>query len=308
VHAGYEDEAIRSSPEYQERTRQELDWVAATRAEVHAGEPTYQRLLADPRYQVRGAAAYLLADIAEHADVIVPALLARLDTEPEPQVRATILISVGMLGQRQSIAQDALHAWAATSPRPLERVAAAMGLVRAAGERTPADVVVALGEALARPESSAAVEYAQIPWCAGGLLSDVATALAGLGPAGASAVPPLRLAFGQLKPLGDSAPVTPGDNPLSITMTPAEGSAPIAMGKVTSRPDTIPALVMALALLRLTFPSRHEPGAPLTEPQRETLSVMAGSDAFWEYRINASDLLESFGLPHDREGLRALVG
>ena len=60
-------------------------------------------------------------------------------------------------------------------------------------------------------------------------------------------------------------------------------------------------------LLERAFPKSHNAGEPVTRAQREFLSAIVNNDDCWVRIANPWRWFDRAGLPHDREGLRALV-
>jgi hypothetical protein len=83
--------------EYQAKLNKELDHVAATRAAVIAGLPTFTQLLADPDPNVRDAAAYAIASLGAEATSAIPALTARAESEPDDEACASAIYALSAL-------------------------------------------------------------------------------------------------------------------------------------------------------------------------------------------------------------------
>lgn len=89
--------------------------------------PLVLGLLGDPDFPVRQHAAYLVSWFPEDAASIVPALVARLGCEFVPEILATVVVGIGLLGSEEQIEPVCSLL---DSPEPLLRWAAATALAR----------------------------------------------------------------------------------------------------------------------------------------------------------------------------------
>lgn len=97
---------------------------------VHAGVPTFLRLLDHADRDARGLSAHLLSFFPEAAPQVTPALTARLAAEPDPVVGSFLCLAAGMIGDPR----DAELVAAVTRRRDqqdrISRWTVLMGLVR----------------------------------------------------------------------------------------------------------------------------------------------------------------------------------
>src|SRR5262249_19965197 len=84
----------RHQPEFIAQMQRELGWVGAAHLAVLAGSPTYLQLLQHTDAAIRLVVPDTLAVCVERYDEIAPALLARLDVEPDPRVKANLLLAL----------------------------------------------------------------------------------------------------------------------------------------------------------------------------------------------------------------------
>lgn len=104
-----------------------LGWLREAQAAVEAGVPFYVGLLADPSSKIRGAAAMLLGRCATQREVSVPALVARMQAEPDANTEMSLLHALGRL---DVAGHRALFEERLAAPLPLTRLVAAVALAR----------------------------------------------------------------------------------------------------------------------------------------------------------------------------------
>lgn len=101
VHQSFEarlrgEQAI-NNPHYQAEMQVELYWVKRTHDAVAEGMKIYFSLLQHPDPGVRMGVPYTLASLAERAPEILPVVNAHLEIEHDPQVRASLMLCMGLL-------------------------------------------------------------------------------------------------------------------------------------------------------------------------------------------------------------------
>lgn len=265
-----------NSLQYQAEMQVELFWVQQAHNAVAAGMPVYFQLLelADPK--TRRCVPYTLSALAEHATEIIPIVQARLETECDPQVRASLLLCMGVLVGKQAeqhsqIFGDMLKA---ENEHALVRLATAMALVMTSNSAPPLEAVQRLVETIANPEEVEEA-YNGLPWSNSGIVADMSMVLCNLEPesAGIALAPCLE-----------------------------------ALKKATS----YSALNLTNALLYFVFGrSPVQKGMTvhdLTDTQKTVLTTIAACDQAWVINVNMSHILQAFGLPGWRENLNKFLG
>jgi hypothetical protein len=162
------------NPHYQAEMQVELYWVKQAHDAVAEGVKIYFTLLEHPDPGVRMCVPYTLASLAECAPEILPIVNAHLEIEHDPQVRASLLLCMGLLAVDRSQEYDQYFCDMvnAEQEQDLVRLAAAMALVRLSKESTPAEVIQRLVEAITSPEELEEA-YTTLPWNMSGLVADI---------------------------------------------------------------------------------------------------------------------------------------
>ncbi|MDT0318720.1 HEAT repeat domain-containing protein [Streptomyces millisiae] len=248
----------------------ELAAYDAVRGEV----PAVTALLADADPGVRAGAAYVLGWFPEEAAGTLPALLGLLERETDPGATATALVAVGLLGTPGDAALAARLRPRLAAGEAVVRWAAATALARLGHPaRDAAAVLAELAAAQAEPPSSGATG---VPFHEGDLRGYSAASLT---------------------LLADRHP----DETLSAA---TDGLAAAASG-----PAVFP---VAAAALRLAFgderPTPLPPFAELTPGQRRLVGVLAELDEHTRSWVNFLEIVDAWGLPRQREALRAYAG
>jgi hypothetical protein len=165
----------------------ELYWIKQAHDAVAEGMKIYFSLLEHTDPGVRMCVPYTLASLAECSPEILPVVNACLKIEHDPQVRASLLLCMGLLAIDcpQEYTQYFCDSVNAEQEQDLVRLAAAMALVRLAKENTPAQVIQRLVEAITSPEELEEA-YTTLPWNVSGLVADICGVLCHLEPAVAS--------------------------------------------------------------------------------------------------------------------------
>lgn len=148
-HLEFYPEARRQDPAFQRELAEEVKWVERTREAVRRGLPIYLGLLADTDPNIRMNVAYTLAQLKADAAVIVPLLCSRFPQEDNPQVRASMLLSLGVLSEPTAETCSLLEPLLRTEgEHTLIRFAAAVSLARLLREETPEAAVRVLVDLL----------------------------------------------------------------------------------------------------------------------------------------------------------------
>ncbi len=138
--------------------------VQAAREAVTADTDLLLPLLDDPDAAVRIAAAYVLAAALDRAQDIRTAFHARLDTEPDPAVRAALVLAIAQLGRvhrHEPTTVWARDCWTDPVRPPEVRVSAALGWMCLTDLPVP-DELRAVLEDLATDDT--ALLMAPLPW------------------------------------------------------------------------------------------------------------------------------------------------
>lgn len=113
------------------RRQDEVPWARAAYQAVAQVVPRLLRLLDDDDPRVRQATAYLAAWFPQHAAASLRRLRTRLAAEPDPNVKATMVVAVGLLaGAHRQVADAPVLAELLSAPQLLVRWAAAIALAR----------------------------------------------------------------------------------------------------------------------------------------------------------------------------------
>ncbi len=265
-----------NSLQYQAEMQVELFWVKQAHNAVAEGMPVYFQLLkhADPK--IRMCVPYTLSALVEHATEIIPTVQAQLETEEDPQVRASLLLGIGVLGAKQAEQHSQLFSdmLRAENEHSLIKLAAAMALVMAKNGTPPLEAVKKLVETIANPEKVEEA-YNALPWSSTGIVADMSMVLCNLEPEAAS-----------------------------IALSPCLE----ALKEATS----YSALNLTKALLYFVFGRNPlQKGMTvydLTNNQRTVLTTIAACDQAWVINVNMSHIMEAFGLPGWREDLHRFLG
>ncbi len=139
--------------------------LQAGRDALAADAPILLALLDDPDPDVRCAAAYGLAAASSDALRIARGLRARLQTEPEPHVRISLILAIAQIAREHgdpTAARDWAHAlWSDPAEGPDVRLGAAIAWLCLTDAPAPVALLDLLGQA-ATPQLAAAMR--QVPW------------------------------------------------------------------------------------------------------------------------------------------------
>ncbi len=150
----------RDTLEHATQLARELGWVADAYAAVRKGVPVFLPMLTDVSSDVRGAAAYVLAQFSENRDRIYPALARQMREETDESARINLLLGCALTGSEATTTQatqQALHA-ALDDPDETVRFAATIAAVRCFGAAAPPDAVALLRTFEDDPASVAVAE------------------------------------------------------------------------------------------------------------------------------------------------------
>ncbi len=261
--------------EWQDAIRMELAWVENARKAVRAGTSTYIGLLGDDLAPVRAAAAYILANFLGEAPEIEASLRERLEVEPEPLPRHSMIRALGASSPPETAVTRAalLRGFLASEKHAFTRLAAAMALAVVDRERMPPEAVDALVGAIVDPAGLADL-HRESPWAQATVAADASSHLSVLGPEAAATILPVLI-------------------------------------EAMRRVDSYSALVLTPALLMVAFREGQVPrdsrAASLAPLQRSALTALYGNEAAWKINVNMAEILRAFGLPDWRERMGAYL-
>lgn len=126
----------RETPEMQKQIAKWLSWAQAARDAVSDGYATYLRLLRSPDPKLCAHAAYTLSRCQSHAAEVVPVMKQHLTVEEFLLVRATLLLSLGLLLQTNEETALFFTRVLQEAEDPLIQIAVAMGCAFAMKKQT----------------------------------------------------------------------------------------------------------------------------------------------------------------------------
>ncbi|MBI2933034.1 MAG: HEAT repeat domain-containing protein [Planctomycetes bacterium] len=159
------------------RAQRERPWTQPTHDAIVAGASTYVRLLEGGSPAVRAAAAYTLAVCRERCTELGPILRRRFSVEEDPQVRASIVLALGVLHGRENL--SFYRNLMSTEQDKLVRFAVALALARLSSYSPPAEVTNILREVAASPWTIETA-YRRLPWRENSVAADAQAALEAL--------------------------------------------------------------------------------------------------------------------------------
>ena len=275
IQARFMGEEAVNSPEYQAEMQVELYWVKRAHDAVAEGMRVYFKLLGHPEPEIRLAVPYTLSCLPEHAGEILPVVAAHLEVEAHTQVRASLLLCMGVLAADHSQAYSQTFRNRATmeGEDALVKLAAAMALVASARENTPPEVLRGLVEAITYPEEVEET-YTTLPWNDSGVVADASRILCHLEPTAASIA---------LAPCLEALKKASSFSALSLT-----------------------SVLLYLAFGRSPLPTGatvHD----LTGAQKTVLTTLVECEQAWQINVNMSSILGAYGLPRWHEDMRAFL-
>jgi HEAT repeat protein len=276
-------------------------------AAVSEGLETYLGLMDHPNPDVRERAFNLLLAFPEQAGRIVPALLARLEAEEEPELRARLIEQLGLslpawlpLGRHVPVTK-VLEDLVRPGETPMVRFAAAVALARIAGEAVPSIALEALVMGVAQavglyPEPGRPLEPAAAEGYA------VELACSALGHVGADRrIPVLARVLSHV-----TVPARAHQVALLLL-----DSALLGLARTVDEAGTPEADAEAIGYAAADGEARTYPRAErplevevLTPIQRAALQAVLDSPPVWAL---PSNLLELYGLPASHEVARGLL-
>jgi HEAT repeats len=260
-----------NQPEFQAQIQRETLWVRNVNYAVWADPKVYLNLLEDDEPQLRIAASYTLACCQQNSTEIVPRLKQYLTQEQNPQVTASLLLSLSILESPESPNLRLFVKFLDFEENDLVQLAAAMSLARLAKEKTPPEAIAIL---IGTIDSASVRElYAQLPWANSDVVADASDFLSYLGTAGNIAIPALINAL----------EIVDNYSVLSIVRT---------------------LLYLAFNEQKLAEPTTKQ---NLTSLQQSTLEAIASCDNLWQFNVNMANILRMFGLPEWRNKLQAFL-
>lgn len=167
-------EARKRDPAFQRELAEQVVWVERTREAVHRGLSTYLKLLSHPDPKIRMRAAYTLAQFKEDASSIVPHLCSLLEQESDQLAKASILLSLGVLGEPTaeilSLLETAMKTEGAGVGHALVCFTAATALTWLGKDATPKEAVQELVDMLTSRKPMALFDmYVELPRVEGSL-------------------------------------------------------------------------------------------------------------------------------------------
>ncbi|MGL4622493.1 hypothetical protein [Chroococcidiopsis sp.] len=257
--------------EFQVQIQQETTWARRVNYAVCSGTNIYLNLLEDNDSKLRTAAPYILACCQQRASEIIPHLKHSLAQERSLQVKASLILSLGLLEPPQSANIELFLQFLNCESSDLVRLSAAMTLIRLAKDKTPPEAIAIPIETIEHPifmrES-----YAQLPWANSDIISDACNCLCYLDAAGNVAIPAL---INVLRTVD-------GYSALSVVRT---------------------LLYLAFNGQKLADTIEHN----ITALQISVIEAIASYDNVWQFNSNMAHLLRSFGLPQERNQLQAFL-
>jgi HEAT repeats len=167
-------ETRRQDPAFKRELAEQIVWVERTREAVHQGLDTYQELLSHAEPKIRMNAAYTLARFKEDAPATVSLLCALLEREDDQRAKASMMLSLGFLGEptaeNLALLEAILRAEGAEAGNALIYLVAATALTWIAGDETPEEAVHVLVDMLTRSKPTSLFDvYVELPWVDGSL-------------------------------------------------------------------------------------------------------------------------------------------
>ncbi|CAM3132898.1 hypothetical protein [Stackebrandtia soli] len=247
----------------------EFEADAATFDAVAGGVPVLVDLLGDEDPAIAASAAYLLGWFRRSADLILPRLMPLTDRELEPEARADVLLSLGLLARGDSGAEArAALAEIVDDPEDSAGWAAAVGLAMASAPMFPLGalraLIVELGGMCAHPDERDDLVRTRWTWA----VSDLVLAL--------------------------------------LSRLPAEAvdAATTALASVLADPELPDDGAVTMAAIALVGVEGTD-GAAITPWQRSVLNCLCGNDSVWESGELGEHLAETHGLPATAAEVRA---
>lgn len=148
-HLDHVGQNLREDPDFEQKLKQELEWVAATSAEVAKRVPVLLQLLDDDDPAVRRNAAWVMASCESCKTDILPPLLELGTDDPDTATRAASFFALAALDADGQRAELTLRL---EDKEPLVRLTTAMGMAFFLEADLPNRVFEVLLGALGEPE------------------------------------------------------------------------------------------------------------------------------------------------------------
>jgi hypothetical protein len=276
----------RDGKDFDEELRKERSWVAATNRAVGEGVALYLSLLDDE--ELRSAAASVLCVVRDRAHEMVPPLVALLNTITDTGYREQLVEILSVQMDASEGSQQLFHNLVEQPESETLAYVAAVALARRAREHTPESAVDAIVAKVSIDIREGTSSYGNDIW-----LEQTLETLLLMG--NTRALPALLRVLPHLDRKGEIEQVS------GILLA-------VAFHEETTG-DERDAVSWRQQIHRAYHDDRRKERAPrgaetLTEPQRAALMALIEYAPLWQYTKN---LLEVYGLPTDREGLRALL-
>jgi HEAT repeat protein len=255
--------------EFPTQIQQEMTWVRNVKLAVCNDPNIYLNLLGHSEPHLRAAAPYTLASCQQCSSEIVARLKKCLSQESHPQVKASLIFSLGVLEPPESASLQ-LFVNFLNSEDDLVQLAAAMTLARLAKDKTPPKAVAILIGAIQNSASIRALTD-RFPWFNCDVVSDASNFLSYLGTAGSFAIPALISALETV--------------------------------------DSYSVLSIVRSLLYLAFYGQKSAVTTqnITAEQRSVLEAIASCSNVWQFNTNMANILKAFGLPEQRNQLQLFL-
>ena len=243
-------------------------WLQRTHDAARQGIPLIARCLDAPEMALRVHAAFLLACFPLEGQKIADLLCKRLHNEDDASVKASILLSLGVLELDEMPITTMLDEYLDAAYPALIRLAAAISLTRLHPQSPPHNALRILMHALTVTEISDL--YATLPWAEQDIACDVSRLLCQFDHSVADFVLPRLL---------DVLPLV----------------------------DPYSAVQVASTLLELSGIEAHRQRRAFSPIQQEILQALVENRSIWMLSNAIASILETFALPPDRASLRAFL-
>lgn len=275
VHAGlFFNREKSKTPEWQDKVHEEKSWVTSIHEQLSEAVPKITAVLQNGNPEERVAAVSLLATLQDNPVAVEALRIAALDSGPTLSAAALSAIGSGDKAPFQMF-EDCFEC----AGNELVRTVAAIQILCRRGERAPAAVVEYLIDHLRHPKPDVRKAYQELP-DVGAFLGDLGKALACASKEAAEQAFPLLYEEVERSPYYLNYSETRGVLILAANLNPP--------------PDGDWAKIV------------------LTQPQRQAIRLVA--DRAWRIEsgrpttsLNIVELLESVGLPSEREEIFAML-
>jgi hypothetical protein len=170
----------RETPEMQKEIAKELSWVQAASDAVSDDFAIYLRLLQSPDAKLRASAAHVHCRCQSHTLEVIPAMKQHFFAEKTVLVRASLLLSLGSLLEKDREAMFFFESVLQSTEDPLVQIAAAMGCAFAMKEQTGQKMLEVLVKGYELP-STVKEQFGELPFADVDFDASVSTALHAIG-------------------------------------------------------------------------------------------------------------------------------